>query len=526
MRRRTLVAVALVAPLWATSLGGARATEPPRYFYDAVQVGTTGDDRATGVAFAFRPTEELMYLVGDTSGQLPGQANEGGDDVFVRTYRYEEGGLAELATEQLGSAGDDHVAGAAVASSPGALVTAGTTAGALLGPHGGGTDAWLRFDFFGSTWTDKEIQFGAAGDDGIVGIASGHGIYVVGYRTAAEADGTTGLVQKYDEYGALAWERDVDAAVATQVVESSRGARPLLVAEEIGPPSMVQHRIAALDPDTGDELWATGWSAGRVLRLSDENPGFVVTTPESIETFSPGGNPEGTRPVADLVAAGSGPHVIVAGWYQTVVVRDLATDAETLVQLDEDHAPVSRTAVPGGMAVAGVSWRNRLVLYGSTEGDLDGPNAGGSDAAVARFARLQPDAIVGEHYEFRRAGEDVYLPDEQVFRVRVRRGETAPLQVLAGNDGEITQRFRLKSCGDHAGYRFRYGHHGKDVKRAITRGRLSTGRIGGAPFYAEYRVYLDVTALRAAKPRTTCVFTVSSPETGLTDTVKIRIRRR
>ena len=68
------------------------------------QFGTTGDDRASGVA----ADASGVYVVGYASGPLPGGVHAGLKDVFVRNY---DPNGAELWTRQFGTPADDSPGG-------------------------------------------------------------------------------------------------------------------------------------------------------------------------------------------------------------------------------------------------------------------------------------------------------------------------------------------------------------------------------------------------------------------------------
>ena len=99
------------------------------------QFGTSGYDDALGVAV----NAQGLYFAGNTRGALPGHANAGDFDAFVRKYDLNGG---EAWTRQFGSSGHDEVLGIGVDAS--GVYAAGVTGGALPGQrsHGGG-DAFV-----------------------------------------------------------------------------------------------------------------------------------------------------------------------------------------------------------------------------------------------------------------------------------------------------------------------------------------------------------------------------------------------
>lgn len=105
----------------------------------AHQFGSGENDSCRGVAIDGAGN---IVVAGNTKGELAGQTNAGGWDVFVR--KYDPAGNP-LWTEQLGSNGDDHAYALAV-SPGGGIFVAGETAGALPGwTNAGGSDAYVIF---------------------------------------------------------------------------------------------------------------------------------------------------------------------------------------------------------------------------------------------------------------------------------------------------------------------------------------------------------------------------------------------
>lgn len=168
------------------------------------QFGTSADDRGIAVAV----DDGAVYLTGFTYGALPGHANAGSRDVFVRKYDVDGN---EQWTRQFGTTGED--LGIAVAVDAEGVYLAGGTKGALPGgSHAGGWDVFARrYDLDGNEqWTR---QFGTVGDDLGPGLAvHGDGMYLTGYTDGALPDQTSagGLdawVRRYDLDGNERWTR-------------------------------------------------------------------------------------------------------------------------------------------------------------------------------------------------------------------------------------------------------------------------------------------------------------------------------
>jgi autotransporter-associated beta strand protein len=173
------------------------------------EFGTTGDDQARAVAV----DASGIYVVGYTSGTLPGQTSAGGTDAFVRKYDI-TGNL--LWTRQFGTATSD--IGLAVAVDGSGVYVAGATFGTLPGQVGAGSeDAFVRkYDASGNElWTR---QFGTSNADLAFGVAAdGSGVYVAGDTFGAlpgqtSAGGFDAYVRKYDASGNEVWTHQFGTA--------------------------------------------------------------------------------------------------------------------------------------------------------------------------------------------------------------------------------------------------------------------------------------------------------------------------
>ena len=188
------------------------------------QFGTTSEDRGLG------PVVDTsgVYLTGYTYGALPGYANAGPRDAFVRKYDLDGN---ELWTRQFGTTGEDM--GIEVAVDTGGLYLTGGTMGALPGQSSAGEwDVLVRkYDLNGNEqWTR---QFGSISEDWGPGVAvDTGGLYVTGYTAGAlpgqsSAGGLDAWVRRYDLDGNEQWTRqfgttsdDSSAEVVVDAVEA------------------------------------------------------------------------------------------------------------------------------------------------------------------------------------------------------------------------------------------------------------------------------------------------------------------
>lgn len=198
---------AVAAVLGLLVAWGAPTPAPAEAVAWTAQFGTPQPDEATGVAVG---RSGNIYVVGQTSGDLPGHISGGMIDAFVR--RYDAAGT-EVWTRQFGSTERDLARGVAV-DQAGNIYVVGETFGSLPGQvSAGGWDAFVRkYDPHGvELWTR---QFGGGGGEAAANVAldEAGNVYVVG-GTRATLPGQTSAgdydayLRKYDSAGNELWTR-------------------------------------------------------------------------------------------------------------------------------------------------------------------------------------------------------------------------------------------------------------------------------------------------------------------------------
>ena len=139
------------------------------------QFGTSDDDFAYGVA----RDATGVYVAGYT-----GQTSAGSDDAFV--CKYDPNGT-ELWTRQFGSSTNDYAYG--VASDATGVYVVGSTSGVLPGQSSaGGFDAFIR-GYSPNGAELSTLQFGTPGLDSAYGVVGGQALYVVGGLGMSRANG-------------------------------------------------------------------------------------------------------------------------------------------------------------------------------------------------------------------------------------------------------------------------------------------------------------------------------------------------
>lgn len=148
--------------------------------YWTLRSGTPGADQIRDAGI--NPDSGYVVLSGETNGTWPGQNSAGGVDSFLQridTVLDGETPVPEVAwTRQVGSAGDDAVAGSSVMATTPMLF--GSAAGSVGGAEViGGEDAYF-YSYSGAT-APVVFQVGTAGDESVTtGLFSGNNLWLLG----------------------------------------------------------------------------------------------------------------------------------------------------------------------------------------------------------------------------------------------------------------------------------------------------------------------------------------------------------
>jgi hypothetical protein len=127
-----------------------------------------------------------VYIVGSTTGSLPGNTNAGGTDAFVAKYASDG---ARKWVKQLGTAGED-AASAISVDNVGNIIVGGYSEGGLFSNATlGGRDAWVA-KYNGDGTQIAALQFGTTQDDAVYGaVVDGSNVYLAG-ETAGSLEGS------------------------------------------------------------------------------------------------------------------------------------------------------------------------------------------------------------------------------------------------------------------------------------------------------------------------------------------------
>ncbi|MDC0710749.1 DUF5011 domain-containing protein [Stigmatella sp. ncwal1] len=350
------------------------------------RLGSASSDTAAGVAVDDRNSQDVsLYVTGYTGGALEGNANAGGQDVFLA--RYNAAGT-RLWVRQWGTPAGDFAQ--AVATAPdGSIYVAGYTSAGLDGnaPSGGQDLFLVKYDAAGNRlWTR---QRGSPKNDQAKGVAvaADGSVYVTGYTFggldgAANPSATTSdlFLVKYDAAGRWQWTRQ-------------RGTAGTEVAQAVATSRRVNGEV---------EVYVAGRTSGASGMGLDGNP-LLGNYDIVLLKYDAAGQWKWTRQTgtpaedsASAVTSDGGGNVYVTGSVPADLVTGAALDGNDLILLkySAEGALLSRRQLGSAPGASSSDWgqavavdRGRAVyVAGYMEGELAGTVAtGGKDAVVMKY---------------------------------------------------------------------------------------------------------------------------------------------
>ncbi len=177
-----------------------------KWFY---QSGTSSMDIAYGLTI---DSSSNAYIVGSSNGSLDGNTNLGGQDAFI--MKFNSSGTRQWTT-LVGTISDD-LAFSVAADDSGNIYVVGTTNGNLNGNiNAGGSDIFLaKYNSSGIQLWARVI--GTVGNDSAseIVIDKSQNIYIVGYITGSlngntQVGGNDAVILKYDASGTQIWTRQI-----------------------------------------------------------------------------------------------------------------------------------------------------------------------------------------------------------------------------------------------------------------------------------------------------------------------------
>ncbi len=351
---RLVVLVIAATIIWVTSW--ASGVEVPQMVWTR-QFGTTADESAVSIAV---DTAGNAYVSGGTTGNLDGP-NAGDFDAFVSKYSAE--GLL-LWTRQLGSSAWDYAYSVAVDSAGNAYIC-GMTRGDLDGRNAGDSDAFIaKYSTEGSLlWTH---QFGTVASEYAYSLSvDGAGnAYICGTTRGDLEKPNAGVedafIAKYSEAGSLLWIHQfgtTEQEFARSVSVNRTGS--VYISGYSGTIGNFDGFVVKYT-DAGEQQWMRQFGTS----ASDFIWGIAVDGADNAYicgyTYGSLGGP-------------------IAGQNDAFVVKYSASG--NLLWSRQ----LGTTVVDGAWSVAADEAGNAYI-GGYTYGNLSGPNAGNSDAFVAKYS--------------------------------------------------------------------------------------------------------------------------------------------
>ncbi len=307
-----------------------------------------------------------VYISGYTQGALQG-SNVGARDAFVAKY---DSTGTKLWTKQLGTTVDDRGWGVS-ADGLGNVYMSGTTGGSLQGTNLGGTDAFLtKYDSSGALqWTR---QLGTTVDDDCRSVyADGAGnVYISGFTSGSMQGSNAGLtdafVTKYNSAGAMQWTRQL----GTTSTDYSYG----------------------VTADASGNVYISGTTSGHFQGSGGVTEDAFVAKYNSAGTLQ-WTRQLGTSTTADrnfTVSVDTLGHVFISGVTNGALGGPNAGGFDAYVaeyDTSGNKLWTRQFGTSGDEDVHSVTTDNlgNVYISGVTPGSLDGTNAGGQDAFVAKY---------------------------------------------------------------------------------------------------------------------------------------------
>lgn len=246
----------IVVPCWLTDRAGHRSNTFELNFHQVWtrQYGTADDDKGYAIA---KDNNNNVIITGTTAGDLDGETNSGGLDVFVTKYSPD---AIKQWTRVYGSSTDDYATGIATDSSGNIYVTGYTLGATFDGQTAPGVapDAFVtKFDSSGTRLWSKLI--------GSAGLDKAHGIAVDTTNNIYIAGETSG-----DLYDTNAGQTDVFIVAYSSNSNTEPPAEPPLWSVQRGTTGSESANSIALDDTSG--IFIAGGTEG-VLGDEDPTPG-------------------------------------------------------------------------------------------------------------------------------------------------------------------------------------------------------------------------------------------------------------
>jgi chitodextrinase len=200
----------------AQSTDASATTAAAAGWAGTVLIGTSSTERGHGIAV---DGSGNIYVSGYTTGNLDGQTNAGGEDIFL--VKYDSTGARQW-TRLSGTAGNERGESVAVHNVTENVYVTGTTAGSLDGQaYSGSGDVYLmKYNSSGTKQWTRLLGTTAIDNAFSVAVDSSENIYIAGFTNGnlggqTNSGGTDAFVARYDSSGNMVWTRLLGNATLT-----------------------------------------------------------------------------------------------------------------------------------------------------------------------------------------------------------------------------------------------------------------------------------------------------------------------
>jgi hypothetical protein len=336
------------------------------------QIGTAGTDVSDSIAV---DTSGNIYIGGGTAGSLGGPS-AGTIDAFLTKY---DGAGSVLWSRQIGTTVYDSCHTVAVDTS-GNVYISGETEGSLGGPNAGSSDAFLtKYNSSGNLQWSRQIGTADYDISTYMALDASGNAYISGWTYGSLGGPSAGTIDafltKYDSAGNVLWSRqlgttDFDVSYSVAVDASGNAYMSGTTAGSLGGPNA-----------GGDDAFLTKYDgAGNVLWSRQIGTGADDTS-RSVAV-----DPSGNAYISGYTFGSLGGPA--AGFFDDAFLTKYDSAGNVLWSRQ-----IGTTEVDVSYSVA-VDPSGNAYISGYTAGSLGGPNAGGYDAFLIKFAVPEPASFI------------------------------------------------------------------------------------------------------------------------------------
>jgi len=411
--------------------GAVSATTTAGAWGGTVLMGTAVGDRGHGIA---RDTSGNIYVAGYTAGNLDGETNSGGNDIFLT--KYDASGARQWTRLSGTAVGDEAGWGAVAVDGSGNIYVTGYTSGNLDGEtNAGGSDAVLiHYNSSGTKQWTRLLGTAVSDSAWAVAVDGSGNVYISGFTDGnlggeTNSGGTDAFLAKYNSSGTLQWTRLLGNATLTYSYavavasggniyisgmtrgtldgETNAGIQDIFVAKYNNSGTRQWTRMLGstvfdycygVAVDGSENIYAAGHSYGHFDGLTNTD-GTGATEDVFLAKFNSSGTKQWSRffggtgnDVASGLAVDTSGNAYITGNTNADLDGQTNVGGHDLFVMKYDTSGTRQWTQMLGTALGeygrsvAVDGSGNSYLTGMTDGNLDGvTNAGGNDAYLVKY---------------------------------------------------------------------------------------------------------------------------------------------